>query len=156
MTDRSRLRKVLTAAAIVGALALLVAGVIARLQRLPTEPVPIAWDREACAHCHMLIGNPAFAGQIQTTDGRVLDFDDPGCLMAYEVEQHPDEHAVWLHEVYGERWLPIGRVAFVPVPSSPMGYDLGAVEVGTPGAISLDEARARALGPRTPRLGGER
>lgn len=153
MADGVALRKALVAIAILGAFALVVGYAVVRLQRLPTGPVDVAWDREACAHCRMSVGDPSFAAQLQTTDGRVLNFDDPGCLLAYEAEHHPKEHAVWFHEVHGSRWLPAARVAFTQVPSSPMGYRLGAVEVGTPGSISLDEARARVLSPRRPEVG---
>jgi copper chaperone NosL len=132
--------------------ALVVAGVIvavvtliARFQRLPSGPVAIAWDHELCAHCRMLVSEPAFAAQIQTRDGRVLAFDDPGCLIAFEEAQHPNEHAAYFHEHHGDRWLPRDRTAFVPVPHSPMGYGLGAVELGTPGALSFEDARARVL-----------
>ncbi len=125
--------------------ALVVVAVVARLQRLPTGPVDIAWDHEACAHCHMLIGDPAFAAQIQTRDGHVFDFDDPGCLIAFEAERRPDEHAAYFHELRGTRWLPRDRVAFVAVDHSPMGYDLGAVEVGTTASTPYDVARARVL-----------
>ncbi len=137
--------------AFVAAIALLVR----RLQRPPAGPVDIAWDREPCAQCHMLIGDHSFAAQIQTTDGRVLDFDDPGCLLKYEAERKPSERAIYFHQLKGEGWLSRDKVAFVPVPSSPMGYDLGAVPIGTPGAISIDEARARVLGlaPRAERQG---
>lgn len=119
--------------------------VVARFQRPPGGPVPIAYDREQCAECRMLVSEPAFAAQIQTRDGRVLDFDDPGCLITYEETQHPDEHAVYFHELRGDRWLPKERTVFVSVDHSPMGYGLGAAEVGTPGAISFEEARARVL-----------
>ena len=40
---------------------LALAVLIYRAQRLPEGPQPIVWDREACAHCHMHIGEPRFA-----------------------------------------------------------------------------------------------
>lgn len=145
MADWRKRALVLGIAAVVGVA--VVAGVV-RLQRLPTGPVDIAWDREACAHCHMLIGDPAFAAQIQTRDGRVFDFDDPGCLLAFEEEQHPDEHAVYFHVMQGDAWLPRERAAFVPVDHSPMGYDLGVVEASAQkGSLTYDQARARVRGP---------
>ena len=59
-------------------LALVCAGgyVLARAQRLADGPEAIIWDRSACAHCRMLISEPAFAAQLQLGDGQVLDFDD--------------------------------------------------------------------------------
>src|SRR5690242_12190335 len=91
-----------------GALLLAFAGLVAlgglgyalyRAQRLPEGPQPIAWDREACAHCHMHIGEPRFAAQLQTEDGRVLNFDDPGCLLAYDAAEHPRSRAVYFHHL---------------------------------------------------------
>jgi len=114
-----------------------------RSQSLPSGPEPVAFDRAPCTRCGMLIGEPAFAGQLQTRDGRVLDFDDPGCLLLYLRERDPDVHAVWLHHHAEDRWIPQDRVAFVPVPATPMGYGLGAVERGG-ATLSWDEALARA------------
>ena len=47
-----------------------------------SQPAPIAFDREPCAHCRMLISDPAFAAQLENADGEVASFDDPGCLLA--------------------------------------------------------------------------
>ena len=159
-TRQALMRKWLVRALALLAFTALVVGIallVMRLQRPPAGPVDIAWDREPCAQCRMLIGDPAFAAQIQTTDGRILDFDDPGCLLKYEAERKPAVRATYFRQVNAAGWLPGDRVAFLPVPHSPMGYDLGAVPLGTPGAISIDEARARVLGPapRAERQGAE-
>jgi hypothetical protein len=111
-------------------------------ERLPEGPVEVLWDREACAHCRMHVGEPAFAAQLQLKDGRVLHFDDPGCLLRYEADTHPDVHAVWFHHSRTDAWLPRDRTAFMPVSPTPMGYGLGAVEVGAPGAVSMAQALA--------------
>lgn len=111
-------------------------------ERLPEGPVEVLWDREACAHCRMHVGEPGFAAQLQLKDGRVLNFDDPGCLLRYEAEHHPDAHAVWFHHLRANRWLPRERTAFIPVDPTPMGYGLGAVEQGTVGAMTPTEALA--------------
>jgi copper chaperone NosL len=108
----------------------------------PEGVAPIVWDREACAHCRMLIGEPRFAAQLQTGDGRVESFDDPGCLLARLPEAGP-VRALWFHSVREDRWIPGDAVAFEAVPRTPMGYGLGAVDAGTPGAIPLAEAQAR-------------
>jgi hypothetical protein len=42
-----------------------------------------------------------------------------------------------------DRWLDAASVAFEPASDSPMGFGLGAVDAGAPGALSLDEARRR-------------
>ena len=65
--------------------------------RPPGSVQPIAWNRESCAHCRMLIGDPAYAAQIITEDGDVLSFDDPGCAARYLRERRPRVHRAWFH-----------------------------------------------------------
>jgi hypothetical protein len=95
----------------------------------------------------MLIGEAAFAAQLQAQDGQVFDFDDPGCLLRFEAEREPAVHARWFHHLREERWLSGDEAAFVDVKPTPMGYGLGAVEAGTPGALPLDAARRRVAAP---------
>jgi copper chaperone NosL len=129
--------------------ALIVAAAVAltfllhRAAEAPDRPQPIAWDHEACAQCKMLIGEAGFAAQIVDEDGRAFDFDDPGCLLAYLATHTVRSHRVWFHDLTGDRWLGAGEVGFVEVPRSPMGYGLGAVAAGVPGALSYDAAAAR-------------
>ncbi|MCP3142062.1 hypothetical protein [Pyxidicoccus xibeiensis] len=119
---------------------------LAWTERLPDGPVEVLWDREACAHCRMHVGEPSFAAQLQLADGRVLHFDDPGCLLRYEAERPLDVHAAWFHHSREARWLPRERTGFVPASPTPMGYGLGAVEVGTPGVMPLAEVLAKLHG----------
>ncbi|HTM23198.1 MAG TPA: hypothetical protein VL172_21905 [Kofleriaceae bacterium] len=107
---------------------------VVRSNRLPDEPQPIAWDREPCAECRMHIGEPGFAAQLVLDDGRVLNFDDPGCLLKYVREQQPRIHRAWVHHRTDDRWLPLDQAGFVAADHSPMGYKLAAVDPGTPGA----------------------
>lgn len=106
-------------------------------------PDPIAYDREPCAYCRMLISDPGFAAQLQLADRATVSFDDPGCLMLYREERKPAVRGAWFHHAHEDRWIPASEVGFVPVPHSPMDYDLGAVDASTDGAISLDEAVLR-------------
>lgn len=112
-------------------------------QRLPSGPVLIVWDRETCAECHMHVGEPRFAAQLQTKDGAVWNFDDPGCLLHYLATRKPDVHAMYFRHLREDRWLSRGVVGFIAVEATPMGYNLGAVESGAPGALSFDAAQAR-------------
>lgn len=123
-------------------LVLLVAAVI-HGEKLPEGPEAVAWDREACTHCHMHVGEPAFAAQLQTQDGRVENFDDPGCLLQYLDAERPEIHALWFHHLREDRWIRGDRVAFVEASPTPMGHGLGAVDGNAPGAISLEQAMAR-------------
>jgi len=113
-------------------------------QRLPDGSVPVAWDREACARCRMLVSDPHFAAQLQTTDGRVLVFDDPGGLLLYVHERELDVHAVWFHHLREDRWIARDAVGFVPAEPTPMNYGLGAVDRGA-GALDVAAALEQAL-----------
>jgi copper chaperone NosL len=122
------------------ALALL-AGVVLAACGPAAGPQPIAFDREACAHCRMLISEPRFSAQLQAEDGSFASFDDPGCLLAHSAAREPGAR-LWFHHLRDDRWIPGERTAFEVVSRTPMGYGLGAVDAGTPGALSLDAARA--------------
>lgn len=123
-------------------------GLLYDAQKLPEGVQPVAWDKEACANCRMHVGERGFAAQLQLEDGRVFNFDDPGCLFHYrEKLQGAPEHAAYFHHLREERWLSQAEVGFVPVSPTPMGYGLGAVDKGEPGAISVEAARAQVLKP---------
>lgn len=112
---------------------------------VPDGPVPIVWDKAACATCSMHVGEPGFAAQIVTRDGHCQAFDDPGCLFLYVAEHGPAVAHMWFHHLREERWVAPADVAFAEVNPTPMGFGLGAVDRGTPGAIDLEAARARCL-----------
>jgi hypothetical protein len=122
-----------------------VATALALSNRPRHGPVPIAFDREACHHCHMQIGEPAFASQVQLGDGQVLDFDDPGCLLAWLGHQRAPVDALWFHRLRGEGWLSANEVRFARVPQTPMGWGFGAVDASEPGAITLEQAQEEVL-----------
>jgi hypothetical protein len=122
--------------------------VIGSTSSLPVGPVLPVWDRDVCAHCHMHVGEPDFAAQLQTDLGDVRYFDDPGCLFEYLdggqlSAQQAAVHAIYFREHGAERWLAAADVGFVEVPQSPMGYGLAAVPASRPGAIGFSATRAR-------------
>jgi copper chaperone NosL len=128
---------VLALAAVAG----FVAAIVLRGHPVPDGPVDIVWNREPCAHCHMLVGEPAFAAEIVTTDGDVIVFDDPGCLVRYLEEHTPPVHRIWFHDSTRDHWLSAQEVGFVPGAATPMNYGLAAVPAATPGAIALEDMR---------------
>jgi hypothetical protein len=134
-------------AAVIG----LVAWQVSQGQRLPEGPVAVAWEKEACAHCHMQVSEKHFAAQLQTAGGDVLNFDDPGCFLSYVEDERPDIHEVWFHHWRDERWLRRGEVGFVEVPATPMNFGLAAVDRGEPDALAYEQARARILKQRAAR-----
>ena len=108
----------------------------------PEGPQPIAWDREPCAHCRMLISDAAFAAQLHTEDGTVESFDDPGCLFARLDARQPRVHALWFHHLREDRWLPGDGVAFARVAPTPMDFGFGAVDPGTPESVPIEAVRS--------------
>jgi hypothetical protein len=114
----------------------------------PTGPVPVVWDKEPCAHCHMLVGQPGLAAQAQGEDGRVWNFDDPGCLLRWLAASKEPLRAVYVHHHSEDRWLAREDVAFVEVGDTPMGYGLGAAPRGAPGSLSWEQAVARVMSTR--------
>lgn len=139
---------------LIAAAAAAVAGMwlLTEAARSPEGPRPIAYDRQTCDRCGMLISDPSFAAQLRSEDGRRLYFDDPGGLLLWEARQDVAVEQAWFHHVREDRWIPRDEVAFVQASETPMGYGLGAVERGTEGAMSyaeaLEQARAREAARR--------
>ena len=114
---------------------------------LPEGPVDVVWDGEVCSYCKMHVGDPRFAAQLQTTDGDVLNFDDPGCMFDYLDSHEASVHALYFRNHRADGWLSEQEVGFVAVEESPMGYGLAAVPRDTPEAHGIawakDHVRAR-------------
>jgi hypothetical protein len=130
------MRRGLVGVAVIAVLASLLVWFVSGSGGLPDQPTPIAWDREACAHCHMHIGDPRHAAQLVTEQGEVVSFDDPGCAIRWVVEHHPAVHRFWVHGD-GDAWIPAQEVGFVTGGATPMASGLLAVEAGTAGARTL-------------------
>lgn len=134
-----------------GLLVALVAGVIAIVRggsEIPDEPQPIAWNRQPCAHCGMLVGEPAFAAQLITRDGDVLVYDDPGCALRQLEGRGHQIHRMWFHHGTEDRWIPLDRTAFRTGGTTPMGSGLIAVDRGSPDSLDPSAATRVAKEPR--------
>ncbi len=108
-------------------------------------PPDIAWDHAVCTECGMLVSDPAYASALIEREGKMLAFDDPGCLFKYILENHPNLHAMWFHDGSQDRWVREQEVAFTTGHVSPMGSGLMPVLAGTPGAIGVGAASALAF-----------
>lgn len=123
--------------------------------KLPDGPATIVFDKAACVACGMHVGEPAFAAQVTTKDGRVHAFDDPGCLFLWLDEQKPEVHSMFFRHHREDRWLSSSAVAFVPVTPTPMGFGLAAVDDDSAGAIGLEAARRHCIDKATGHGGGK-
>jgi hypothetical protein len=155
MTDETRKRFLLGASLLALAIIPLSLAWLLSPPPVPSGPVPVVWDKTACAQCRMHIGEPSFAAQLQTADRRVLDFDDPGCLFELLEAEQPEVAQIYFHHSEQERWLSRDQVGFVPHARTPMGYGLAAVERSRAGAIDFEQAAARVRTKRHAQHGGE-
>lgn len=127
------------------AIALVLLGLLGCGGEPASGPGPVAWDRDTCDHCQMVISSRAFATQVRGADGHLHRFDDPGCAVLWmrgqEAEGAPRE--VWVHALEGEEWLDAREARFVEVDQTPMGYGYGAR--GGSSDLGIDFARLREV-----------
>ncbi len=116
-------------------------GVLWAGQKPAARPAPVDWDRTTCAHCGMLVSDPAFAGQLHLENGEVLHFDDPGCLLIERATRGRAALAGYLHHRREDAWLELSEAAFVADPATPMGHGFGVIRRGeAAGALTLEAA----------------
>jgi copper chaperone NosL len=108
----------------------------------PRQPRAIAYGTEACAHCHMAIADPRFSAEAITTTGKIIVFDDVGCLAAWLSENRAVESA-WVSSFVDGRWLLASSAVYLKTDSlhSPMASGMVALRPGR----EADSVRA-ALG----------
>jgi hypothetical protein len=119
-----------------------------RLASPPTGAVEPAWDRVACARCHMLVSDPRFAVQLHTQAGEVRFYDDPGCALLARAEAGEAPAALYFHDFEGAAWLAEQDARFVPVSETPMGYGFAARAAGAAGDAIDAAAVLTQLGQR--------
>lgn len=108
-------------------------------------PRPLAFGTEQCSHCHMTLIDPRFAGELVTTTGKVIPFDDVGCLAAYVAgDGVPKERiaSLWVNEFSApDSMLEVRRAVFLRSDSlrTPMDYHVVALRPG-PAADSVRAA----------------
>lgn len=62
-------------------------------------PRPVALGAELCQHCHMTVADERFVSQLVSTTGKVLVYDDPGCLATAVQEGRVEParvHSLWV------------------------------------------------------------
>jgi len=107
----------------------------------PTAAAPIRYGEQACDACVMVIGAPAYAAQAMTADGRVLSFDDPGCLVLEVVMGRLEPARSRFRHADEDRWLALDEVAFVRREGTPMDFGYAAVDRAE-GELTFEQVRA--------------
>ncbi len=109
--------------------------------QVTSPPASIAWGERHCDSCTMSIDAPGFAVQVTTVDGRLLAFDDPGCLVIEIEMERLTPVAMWFHHADENRWLNGWNAGFVRRDNSPMAF--GYAAVGSRSAdLSFEQVRA--------------
>lgn len=96
----------------------------------PSGPRPpdIAYGKDPCVECGMIINDPRFAAAYVTRDGQARLFDDIGDMVVYYRKHPEDVAAFYVHDYETRAWIDAPQAFFVHSPRihSPMGFGLAA------------------------------
>ncbi len=96
----------------------------------PTSgPPEIAYGRDICVQCGMIISEPRFATAYRLPDGTVEKFDDLGGLLVHGHQTGElDRATVWVHDADTEEWVDADAAFYVATATgqTPMGYGIFA------------------------------
>lgn len=103
------------------------------------KPPDIAYGRDMCEQCGMIIDDARFAAALILENGKALKFDDAGEMFAYQIEHSDQPVLAWfVHDYEDQSWLR-GENAFFVLSKkvrSPMGTGV-AVFMRRPAAEKL-------------------
>lgn len=118
-----------------------------------TGPVDIAWDRDSCELCRMLISDPKFAAQVRGGPShKIHKFDDIGCAITW-LNDKPwagdPKTEIWVAEQNSTRaamhWLDARKVRFIAGAMTPMNYGFAAVAGDAAAALTFEQVADRVL-----------
>jgi len=107
------------------------AGILAVLflwPRANAGPEPIAYGREACAQCRMLITQPGFGGEMRDHRGVLTKYDDVGCLLRAMLGKHDEMPEAWVEDHTSGELVPLLTATLIRTPGggTPMGHGIVA------------------------------
>lgn len=121
-------------------LALLAAAALACGPAPDTGPAEVAFDRDVCERCQMVISDRLHATQVRLEQERGAHlFDDLGCALLWLDARDATPREIWVRSPAGDAWIDGRTARYQAGRNTPMGYGLGPAADG----ISLTEARAR-------------
>lgn len=116
---------------------LILAGILATAAACSSpKPRPFAFGEEACTHCHMTLADPRFGAELVLRTGKVLPFDDVGCLATYLATGGAAPaavHSLWVSDYLEPgALLPAAEAVFLRSDSlrTPMDYRVVALRPG--------------------------
>ena len=112
---------------LMGLFAAAVLGVGCQIDERPVDPV---WGKQPCAHCHMLLSDPASAAQLVGVPGQPLYFDDIGCAVEHQRTQRGAGGQIWVRDPSGA-WRSALDARYGNGHRTPMGYGI-AVQADGP------------------------
>ncbi|MCL4261847.1 MAG: nitrous oxide reductase accessory protein NosL [Anaerolineae bacterium] len=119
-------------------------------------PPEIAYGRDVCVQCGMIISEPQFAASYTTKTGDVRLFESIEDMAMYHIEHQEDVHLFWVHDYETEEWVRGDEAVYVLSETiiTPMGAGVVAaadeagadvlVAQGGGTAVSLDQLLALA------------
>ncbi len=118
-------------------------------------PEDIAWSRDPCEFCRMIIDDRHFAAEVRGgPKNRITKFDDIGCAIHWIKQTGwTDEQVseVWVTDHESGRWLDARQAHFLLGPRSPMGYDYAAMAEPRQASAGFDDIR-RSIASSAPKL----
>lgn len=111
-------------------------------------PEEVAWGRDACEHCRMIISERGFAAELREgARNRIHKFDDIGCAVHWAKAngQPLDKLAeFWVMSHADEKtWLDARKAWYRVDLRSPMNYNFAAEPSRGDAAVSYDDLVAR-------------
>jgi len=139
------------------ALLLLFLAACGKQSNWPEGMAPIHWDRDTCVQCNMAISDPRFAIELMRSEPKkaAFKFDDIGCLIVWanalsrkngtRPAWEEADSRIWVADFSSMvdnretlRWLDARTARYIER-SSPMGYNLAAVENHNEKSIGFSE-----------------
>lgn len=86
-------------------------------------PPEIAYGRDICVECGMIISEPRFAASYTTKTGDVRLFESIEDMAMYHIEHQEDVHLFWVHDYHTEQWVKGDEAVYVlsDTIATPMG-----------------------------------
>lgn len=111
-------------------------------------PEAIAWERDACEHCRMIISERQFPAELRGgAKKRLYKFDDVGCAVHWAKKQgwaEADIAEFWVMNYDdGKTWLEARQAQFLVNVRSPMNYNFAAVAAARDGTLPYADMVAR-------------